>query len=518
MPQARFVLFTLASLLALAALSPQVSAATYYVSNSTANGWAMGDDSRSTAQAVSTNTPWLTISGAQAKASNGDTIIVNDGIYTENSGSGFLNLDRGLTIQPFTDYGVTIRSTATSRVLNLSAGNADITLGKLIIDGEESRNWGINIGQVGSLTLDGTKISGARAVAILNSDAVNHTRMNNVQIVGTAMSGGGYYNVGTQTGGSLEINGGKINITNLTSGSGGGIVYIGAANGVGVSVSGMTINLTGAGSGYQGIRVANVDRALIAGNIITTNNLSGSCASIWVYASGANFTAHYPTIRDNKIYNNCAGGHTIIHGTDGSTLADNRHNYGEIYHNIVVGSTNSTTLHGIMLGSNLGGRVWGNSVRLTKLALLAKLNVGGLFTDNEVRQVIGGGYGLRSKGATGTEFANNRIYLNAGSGGYGIYVDENPANPTVASTGVVYRNNDVYAQVPGSRFVNVANTNSANTATFIGNRYYLTQESSPGQWVYQGTNYSALASWQAAHEATASLSKSRSNQSLLPQP
>jgi len=57
--------------------------ATVYVSNSTANGWATGNDSNTYTQSQSTATPWLTLTKAVTSCVNGDTIVMNDGTYAE---------------------------------------------------------------------------------------------------------------------------------------------------------------------------------------------------------------------------------------------------------------------------------------------------------------------------------------------------------------------------------------------------------------------------------------------------
>jgi hypothetical protein len=56
-------------------------AATYYVSNSTANSWTVGKDSN---PCTATNAPCLSILGGLAKMSSGDTLIINDGTYVES--------------------------------------------------------------------------------------------------------------------------------------------------------------------------------------------------------------------------------------------------------------------------------------------------------------------------------------------------------------------------------------------------------------------------------------------------
>lgn len=62
-------------------LPDRAFSATYYVSKSTANGWAVGADINSCSTTMS---PCLSIGGGLKKISSGDTLIINDGIYVES--------------------------------------------------------------------------------------------------------------------------------------------------------------------------------------------------------------------------------------------------------------------------------------------------------------------------------------------------------------------------------------------------------------------------------------------------
>ena len=61
----------------------KASAATFYVSNTTSNGYTTGNDTYTTTQAQNKNTPWLTLNGAENNASTGDIIYVNAGTYLD---------------------------------------------------------------------------------------------------------------------------------------------------------------------------------------------------------------------------------------------------------------------------------------------------------------------------------------------------------------------------------------------------------------------------------------------------
>lgn len=73
-------------ILSLLLVAPSVEATTYYVSKTASNGYAVGSDSNSCVQAQSKATPKSTIwgtSGGKVCQASGDTIIVNEGTYTE---------------------------------------------------------------------------------------------------------------------------------------------------------------------------------------------------------------------------------------------------------------------------------------------------------------------------------------------------------------------------------------------------------------------------------------------------
>jgi hypothetical protein len=101
--------------------------ATYYVSNTTSNGYTSGNDANTTAQAVSKATPWLTLNGAEAKAANGDTVIVNGGTYTETSTTNGWIITKGITWT--NDGDVIVQNGGTSKLLWSinSTGTAHIT-------------------------------------------------------------------------------------------------------------------------------------------------------------------------------------------------------------------------------------------------------------------------------------------------------------------------------------------------------------------------------------------------------
>lgn len=131
--------------------------ATKYVSQSATNGYLVGADTNDGSTKLLAK---LTLESAMAAASNGDTIVLNDGVYTAST---FFNVTKGLTINPETPYGAHLkRNGAQSRVLNVNYVGS-VSLGKLVLDAEGNASTSplsvINSGGLTSLTLDGTRLS-----------------------------------------------------------------------------------------------------------------------------------------------------------------------------------------------------------------------------------------------------------------------------------------------------------------------------------------------------------------------
>jgi len=97
--------------------------ATYYVSNSTANGGIVGNDANN---GLSLATAWLTINKALTTASTagGHIIEINPGTYAETSGSGYLNASKAYTSQ--TTYRKMSGSTGTVTIQAASGTTTEV--------------------------------------------------------------------------------------------------------------------------------------------------------------------------------------------------------------------------------------------------------------------------------------------------------------------------------------------------------------------------------------------------------
>ena len=498
-------------------------AATYYVSTTTVNGFGAASDSNN---GTSSSTPWLTLSHANSTVADGDSVIVNDGLYPANG----IFVSKGYTLNPLNPYAVTLHSNTLYAFEPVITDGSTLTIGKLIIDMQnQAATYGIlpaNESTLYGLTLNGTEIINTKKAAIDNRATLINLNVNNCILTSTSTVG---YGLITQQDGSplasssvVMVNGCTItnDIGSGTIGNSG--VYLVGTTGVSATVKNNTIvNGDGSNGGLQanaGIVLVNIPSVTVASNTITLNIGTGQATStaygngiLVQSASASTVDSSYPSITNNIVYSNIVAqtlsGHLIMVGTDGSGgVTDNKTNYATIANNTVVSNGTSTDLHGITIGSQTGGWVYGNKIINASHGLLAKLTTGPgpYFYDNVVLTPSNNANTaecLRMKGANGAVFFNNVCYLTVGQGGYGMLADEDPTIPTYTTNGI-FSNNIIYADAPPN--VSFAAVGVAgNSASFYNNDYYLTAGTLPASgWQYNGTDYGTFAAWSGAHELT----------------
>lgn len=249
---------------------------------------------------------------------------------------------------------------------------------------------------------------------------------------------------------------------------------------------------------HTGISVINVADVLIENSDITINNGPNSQISdtISINSSAPQLLdSSGAIIRNNVVRNNTSGGHIILIGEDGSSTSsatEDTSNNAQIYGNTVIGSANSTTVHGIMLGNQTGGEVYNNIVENTYIAYLGKGQTGGNFHHNIDVNIYG--HSLRSKASTDMVFYNNTIILPGDSTEIGLYANHDDVT-NIYSEDIVFDNNLIYALDDISAFSVVDATSSA---TFNNNSYYATN---PQDFNYGGVVYD-LDGWHDNFEST----------------
>ncbi|WP_292465862.1 lectin like domain-containing protein [Methanolobus sp.] len=123
---------------------------------------------------VGENKEYGNISAAMDVANNGDTIIVSDGIYTEN-----MLIDKEIVIRSENGSAKTIIKPATTAepVFNLTADNISIS-GFNITSGSADVNYGIYVSSVSSCNISNNLISGFY-IGLLFYDSCDNVIMNN---------------------------------------------------------------------------------------------------------------------------------------------------------------------------------------------------------------------------------------------------------------------------------------------------------------------------------------------------
>ena len=488
--------------------------ATKYVSCTASNGYPIGNDANDGSTKALAK---LTIDSAISAASAGDTIMINDGTYVENSaGNGWLVVNKFLTISAENDYKAIIRSSGTNRVIyNNTAGAGTMTWNKVVIDGEGNTAAGYTTNAnatLHSLVFNGTKFIDTTS----NLCAISHVNINltatDCILSSSAITDYAFATSGWITTGSVTISGLTVNIAGMTSSVSYGI-YIPSqgieATGPTCSIKNcnVTINNTSSVSCYAiyTFQCQNVD---ISGNSVYMYG-AGSLQGIRHdgYAAGVNCN-RAKIYNNNVYYYGTAGGIMILLGSDGYVAnSRNTANYCMVYNNYVeqVTRTSTTAVHGIMISWQTGGIMYGNISKNLGINYLLKGTQGTTICCGNLAignfDSSGSNYFLYAKGSTGGIFANNTCYLEKNSSACSLFTAaSNSAGISVDSTGVIVKNNIFFCDIAPSGHVYVANS---NTATFSNNLYYLNGVSiEANAFYYQGSIYATTALWSAAYETT----------------
>lgn len=510
--------------------------ATIYVSQTATNGYAVGDDARTRANAASKSTPVLTVTRALAVSENNDIIVINDGIYAEDS--YIAPVKTGLTINAQNDYMVTIRAASgTTRVLHQANTGAGLILGKIILDANGTQGTVITTDSsntVASLTLKGTRLVnftqyGLSSMKLSNVtlqdkwliESLVCTNINSNGIVLTS-PGAATYNIKDGTINLATTNNVPVNVYGIKIASG-DVSLI-----TDISGNAITINNTSTGTQYiYGVSVVATHagcKTTITDNTITTGS-SKSCTQRGIYSVGqveytiadntvvpVPITGDVSTFRGievpnsailtNKcwIYNNEVGGVAKAFDLTGtSVLIGNDVDVEPATHDSIngiwaYGNTANNYNHGVFLGWVTGGTVVGNNVNHGTIGVIGKHTTRCLFTGNII-DGIGSGGALRSKGSANDVFANNTVIMTTESEVTGLAI-----SCTNATTGAVFANNIIYMSGIAALAVIVADTSAA---TFFSNDYYTDSSFAENPFAYQGTTYANLAAWIAAQESTA---------------
>jgi len=468
---------------------------THFVSQSATNGFALGVNSGS---GNSRAAPWLTLDYAVANAPSGSVIEVNDGIY---SSATWLDIaTKTMTVFASNRRQVIVRGSSTARVVNFASTstNRTLLLRGVILDGQGSCDRGVTIGASLSTATLGVTLYDCSIIncdtSMVYSDlqkALNLT-IERCDMSGTTSAYG--IDIRAHESGDVVIDG--LNITGTaTSTSIKRLVWMNSvAGGSSFRASRVVGAYTSAAvsGSMQGIYVENVNDAIIENCAIDVRNTNASASAIVVVSTTATYSANNAVIRGNTTYTSGTSGHGVLAGAEGTTAGNNNHNNANIYGNMISGAPAMSVMHGVMLGWGTGGDVHGNTLLDCGLATIAKEQIGGVFHDNIIHRAKS--EALRAKGATGSKWENNTVYVSAGNAGDCMNVTENDAPSNTVASAIEFNGNTFFIDATPTGITEV---NVGSSAAFTGNTYVIDAALGADPWKYQGTAYQTLAAWKA---------------------
>jgi hypothetical protein len=493
----------------------------YYVSKSTDNGFAVGSDSNSAAQAQSKATPWATISKAVSTAANGDIIVINDGTYsgTELGATNFVSLAaKLLNFFAFRSGNVTISSSAGAvtgliRINNVPA-TSGVTFYGLIFDGASlSTPVFCDNASANTPTITFTNCTWQNPLNFANSFTATKAVLtyNNAQFAGTNRAFISWQTMAATS--ALTFNGGNISQSSRTTANDGLINVKATASGTSLTING----LTGSGTINSGVAsgVFDIIRCFDVSTVqITNSNLSllghpGTAIGAVIRATPDTTIAMAVTVAGNTINNESTGGYGILVGADATGAGNNQANNCVIEGNIVTATRANqqatTPVHGIIVGWSQGGTIRRNKVSGCGHGIISKANTtttayvySNIIVDSEFEH-------LYAKGSADVIFSNNTLYATSATTANTIAMARLAVGDdgSTGSSSVTVENNILYAANAAALKV-FELTDSFSSGTYNNNNYFLASGALPANcFSYQGTTYSTVAAWAAAQEATA---------------
>jgi parallel beta-helix repeat protein len=326
---------------------------TYYVSNTATNGFAVGSDANSTAQAQSKSTPWLTIAGALAKVASGDTLRLNAGTYDEGAANTVWYCNGVFTST------VTIQS------------DSGVASGVIVRSNGLAGTNNIRLGRTGNLAyLKFYQVSFSAKYAgmydIVEFYNCNHVTLDSCVFILAAGSTATWAvcTTGASTVSNCAITNCSISQTDLNVSCNGIIFGDGGATCTNCTLTNNTVNVIGSGiTAVQGTGYA------ITGNTCT------SCTSYGILfgSDGYLVTTLTGDCSNNQVLSEQGHGMLVGYGATGSTILNNR----------VVGGNDAFVIKGCTNNTFTGNIAWGGTVS----AWYFKACTGNTCTDNLIVQV-----------------------------------------------------------------------------------------------------------------------------------
>lgn len=494
----------------------KASAATYYISQSTTNGYLIGNDANGCTN--QTTDACLTIARGISVSVHGDTVMVNDGTY--NQGASSLAVNKNISLLPVTPLGVTVTSDNTTQTVNISPADDanNLTVGAIIINAQSTAAAAVNINNRSrdiTVLFNGTRTVSPTQRHYQDQYIRGTTKYVDISMTGNLVEHGIWTptNVAQTAAKKFIIDGLAMDLTGTRVGGPMVVAELrrysaGVPQDVYAYVSGITGTVTASGLGADSsITVLEIDgisngldeEEVSSPVIIEDCNFSliareatgNSSYGILVQSPNSNAPAHNPVVRNNIINFYSIKGYGIL---TGNTLATTYVNDPAIYGNTVTGEyypVNSP--HGIAIGGNSGGLIYKNRVNDVFAGILMGINQGG----HAYYNILHGCYGtvLYSKGSGNSvqnKFSNNTVILSddAGVSREGALAVE--VQSGINNSNTLFVNNLIFAVDTLSEFVK---TGTNQIATFSHNLYYSQLEIPTGAWTYIGTGYDTAQDW-----------------------
>lgn len=478
--------------------------ATRYVSQTATNGYIIGVD---TNDGLTKGAAKLTLESALSASTAGDTVIINDGLYTPTT---LYTVANGVTIQPENAMAVELRGVAgQAAVTNIThSGSGTTTIGPIYVNanGALASIQRAGVSTPVTLNLVGTEAAMGTTAAIVDLCRRGLTHIEDVKISGT---GGQYGYQGSASFGdladkTLEIDGLAFDVSSS------GLAYYGVSASrysAGAPVGDVNVSIKNVTGEIQcdgivvGVIVTGVDDPLIEDCDFAVESPSTTVSSIGIQvrATSANAPSPNGVIRNNRVDFNSPSGYAIIIGSN----VDVDYSGGSVaYGNEATGRYFETaTPHGIGLGRVTGGKLYNNISKDFYVGFIASINQGGLIFNN----ITDGIYGvdLYSKGCGATTrpiFANNTLIKRNRVGDMRAElatIAVNAQTDGTANTDTLFVNNRIVGVDMTPRMVLIA---ADQNATFERTGYPKTSALAADSFNWQGTT-TAAAAWAAAHES-----------------
>lgn len=494
--------------------------ATWYVSNEASNGYTVGHDTTGNGSAA---LPYITLDKAMTMAANtGDTIYMNGALYTVNT----FAITKAVNLQPVVPYGTTLKTSSTDRGLSIThAFGGTNTVGAFIIDcagvdGIENTALGADIGiriypsaVKFNIVLSGTRIINVKKYGVgctsgtLSADITfsNDCRINTITaaagytsgVLLSALGAGVITCTGTAASPGLTITSTGVD----TASSQGVIIYANATTGVSLNLAGLVINTTMSANNlvktHYGVLAKNIPAPSISNSsfTMTTAQALHRFEGIQITNSSATYNSIGAVVDNVTMALTSANtGHAVLIGEETPDgILDNLTDNAIIRNCTITGSDAAATAgyHGLMLGNNRNGQMYGNTVSRVAIGLLTKEGTGHIVYNNVTSFIPSNGQHLRAKAAT-TNFYSNTC--NAATGYAGTFISNTENDGATRFSASTFRRNKLLN--PNNIAMQALNCPIGNTAYMFNNTYQGTGVLS---FVYWATTYASLSLFKAAH-------------------